>query len=48
MVNNLEEPPKTYTSKDIEKALHDGYQIAEKQYSLQIIKLKARIKELNG
>lgn len=38
--------PKTYNQEDIDNAVKQGYQIAEKQYSENIIKLKEQIKNL--
>lgn len=37
---------KVYNQSDIDNAIKNGYQIAEKQYSLNIKDLKDKIKEL--
>ena len=45
----IEKPiPKTYNQSDIDKALHEGYKIAENQYSLQIKELKEEIKQIKN
>ncbi len=45
-INDVNKVNKVFNQSDIDKAISEGYKIAENQYSLNILELKAKIKEL--
>ena len=45
-INDVNRVNRIYHQLDIDNAIKEGYKIAEKQYSLNIIKLKEEIKLL--
>jgi protein subunit release factor A len=45
-INDVNLLNKVYTQSDIDKAMHEGYKLAEKQYSENIKNLKEEIKQL--